>query len=160
MKKAAALLLALILALTAIPALGEDYSGLWYLNFYYKGEVLESSDAYKVYTDDVIVTVETLELKADGSVTALDSGAAGTWEATDTGIVLTLQDQPVQLTLTEAGLANAEQNVLLTREASLLTIGLIQDYATAAMAGETIDLPEGLTEDDVANALATLYSGE
>ena len=34
MKKMIALLLALMLALAAVPALGEDYLGVWYLNYY------------------------------------------------------------------------------------------------------------------------------
>ena len=121
MKKLAALMLAMVFALAALPALCGDYSGLWYLNFFSPGELLESGDVIKVYTEDVLITMEAFSLNSDGTVTRPDAdgseAAAGIWEAVDAGIRLAVDGN---------------------------------------MAGETLELPEGLTEDDVENAAAVL----
>ena len=156
MKKLAALMLAMVFALAALPALCGDYSGLWYLNFFSPGELLESSDVIKVYTEDVLITMEAFSLNSDGTVTRPDAdgseAAAGIWEAVDAGIRLAVDGNPIELAVDEAGLLNAEQGVLLTREPSQITLDLVRAF----MAGETLELPEGLTEDDVENAAAVL----
>lgn len=160
MRKLIALLLVLMLALAAVPALGEDYTGVWYLNYYDAAETLESNDAYNISTVDTIITVMDLTLNEDGSVTVSESEsvmpATGTWEATDIGVKLVLNDQPIELTAAEGSLVNKDERTLLSREPFPITFDLVMAYGKAAQAGETIELPEGVTEDDLQNALAVL----
>lgn len=106
-------MLAMVFALAALPALCGDYFGLWYLNFFSPGERLESSDVIKVYTEDVLITIEAFSLNSDGTVTRPDAdgseAAAGIWEAVDAGIRLAVDGNPIELAVDEAGLLNAEQ---------------------------------------------------
>ena len=111
MKKLTALLLALCMLLAVVPALGEDFSGTWYM-------VLED------------VNVGTLEMNADGTfsmtVQASDEAttAEGTWEATDAGVTLTVNGDPAEAIYdAEAGTINmngADSKMEFNEEGQLL----------------------------------------
>ncbi len=79
MKKLTAILLALCMLLAAVPALGEDFSGTWYM-------VLED------------VTLGTFDLNADGTAKMVMKAGEentleyeGTWEAADDGVTITME---------------------------------------------------------------------
>ena len=137
MKKLTALVLALILALAAIPALGEEFTGSWYLNM-------------------VGMTVGTLELAADGTITGemTEEAISGTWEATDNGVQLTIEGETVALIANEAGLATEDNSLSMTREPAKVTI---QDFAVYLQTGE---LPEGVTEEEMLEILNAMFGAE
>ena len=143
MKKLAALVLALILALAVTAALGEDFSGSWYLN-------------------TAGVTAGTVELNADGTaVYSMGTGDDaesynGTWVATETGVDLTVEGATLPLTANEKGLANEDEALYLTREPEKINLDQLQAYFIAMLSGETPEIPEGVTEEEMAAALAAL----
>ena len=139
MKKLAALVLALMMVLAAIPALGEDYSGLWNLNM-------------------AGVTVGSVQLNEDGTMvyTIADESINGTWAATDTGVDLTVEEVTLPLTANEKGLANEEEGIYATREAEKITLDMVKVYFQAILSGETPELPEGVTEEEMMAALSAL----
>ena len=144
MRKLTALVLALILALAAIPALGEeDYSGSWYLNM-------------------AGVTVGSVELNADGTMVyaIADESIEGTWAASEAGVDLTVEDVTLPLAANEKGLANEEEGVYLTREPEKIDLEMVSIYFQAILSGETPELPEGVTEDEMMAALTALLGGD
>ena len=144
MRKLTALVLALILALAAIPALGEeDYSGSWYLNM-------------------AGVTVGSVELNADGTMlyAIADESINGTWAASEAGVDLTVEDVTLPLTANEKGLANEEEGVYLTREPEKIDLEMVSVYFQALLSGETPELPEGVTEEEMMAALTALLGGD
>ncbi len=138
MKKLTALLLALCMLLAVVPALGEDFSGTWYM-------VLED------------VTVGTFEMNADGTfsmtVQASDEAttAEGTWEATDAGVTLTVNGDPAEAIYdAEAGtLTIAELPIPMQREKGKYEVQLMMDVLDVSKANE-VELPEGVTYLDAA----------
>ena len=138
MKKLTALLLALCMLLAVVPALGEDFSGTWYM-------VLED------------VNVGTLEMNADGtfSLTVQAGEEAnsieGTWEATDAGVTLTANGDPAEaLYDAEAGtLTIAKLPIPMQREKGKYEVQLMMDVLDVSKANE-VELPEGVTYLDAA----------
>ena len=138
MRKLTALVLALILALAAIPVLGEeDYSGYWYLNMFG-------------------VTVGYVEMNADGTMVyaVADDSYDGTWAVSDTGVDLTVEDTTITLTANENGLANEEYVIYLTRESEKINLNQAAIYIT------TGELPEGVTDQEMTAALRILLGEE
>ncbi len=143
MKKLTALLLALCMLLAVVPALGEDFSGTWYM-------VLED------------VTVGTLELNADGAfsmtVQASDEAntAEGTWEATDAGVTLTVNGDPAEAIYdAEAGtLTIAELPIPMQREKGKYEVQLMIDVLNMK---EDIEFPEGVTQLEASAAALKFY---
>ena len=138
MKKLTALLLALCMLLAVVPALGEDFSGTWYM-------VLED------------VNVGTLEMNADGtfSLTVQAGEEAnsieGTWEATDAGVTLTANGDPAEaLYDAEAGtLTIAKLPIPMQREKGKYEVQLMMDVLDVSKANE-VELPEGVMYLDAA----------
>lgn len=138
MKKLTALLLALCMLLAVVPALGEDFSGTWYM-------VLED------------VTVGTFEMNADGTfsmtvqVSDEATTAEGTWEATDAGVTLTVNGDPAEAIYdAEAGtLTIAELPIPMQREKGKYEVQLMMDVLDVSKANE-VELPEGVTYLDAA----------
>ena len=143
MKKLAALVLALMMVLAAIPALGEDYSGLWYLN-------------------TAGITGGTLELNADSSVVYTIQGEAynGTWTSNENGVEVTIEGVAILFTANENGLVNEEEQVYLTREPEKISIDQLMNYYIALATGETPELPEGVTQEEMDAALAAVLGGD
>ena len=143
MKKLTALLLALCMLLAVVPALGEDFSGTWYM-------VLED------------VTVGTLEMNADGAfsmtVQASDEAntAEGTWEATDAGVTLTVNGDPAEAIYdAEAGtLTIAELPIPMQREKGKYEVQLMIDVLNMK---EDIEFPEGVTQLEASAAALKFY---
>lgn len=138
MKKLTALLLALCMLLAVVPALGEDFSGTWYM-------VLED------------VNVGTLEMNADGTFSLnVQAGEEansieGTWEATDAGVTLTANGDPAEaLYDAEAGtLTISMLPIPMQREKGKYEVQLMMDVLDVSKANE-VELPEGVTYLDAA----------
>ncbi len=138
MKKLTALLLAMCMLLAVVPALGEDFSGTWYM-------VLED------------VNVGTLEMNADGTFSlTVQAGeeantAEGTWEATDAGVTLTVNGDPAEaLYDAEAGtLTISMLPIPMQREKGKYEVQLMMDVLDVSKANE-VELPEGVTYLDAA----------
>lgn len=145
MKKLMALVLALMLALAAIPALGEsvDYSGTWYIN-------------------ELGMTMGTFELNADGTVTSAMEGSDGpqngTWAVTENGITIDDATGSVEFVYTDGNLVFEAAGMVLSREASKITPEVFSAYLN----GELTELPEGVTEEDIlaiVEAMGQLLAG-
>ena len=143
MKKLAALVLALMMVLAAIPALGEDYSGLWYLN-------------------TAGITGGTIELKEDGSVVYNIQGEVynGEWKANENGIDVTIEDVTLPLTVNEDKLVNEEEEIYLTRDPEKITVDQLINYYVAIMSGENPELPEGVSQEEMDAALALVLGDD
>ena len=135
MKKLAALVLALILALAAIPALGEgaDYSGTWCLNM-------------------AGMTMGNIELGAEDKLvwTLPDQTVEGTWEATEAGVKISLLGDTIELVACEEGLTNEAAGIKLTRESEKVDLNMLINYL------QTKELPEGVTQEDIDAAITGL----
>ena len=128
MKKFFAILLALCLLLAALPALAEDFSGMWYL----------------VLTD---VDLGYFQLNEDGSLEGdiVGTGAlTGTWSATDASVTLTVDDEPLTLAWDGAMLYSSDLLIPVIREQGRVPSAVI----TAIGNGDMTDLPEGMTEEE------------
>jgi hypothetical protein len=138
MKKLTALLLALCMLLAMVPALGEDFSGTWYM-------VLED------------VTVGTLELNADGAFSlTVQAGEEsntleGTWEATDAGVALTAEGSPAVAAYdAEAGTLLLDViPIPMQREKGKYEVQLMIDVLNMK---EDIEFPEGVTQLEASTA--------
>lgn len=141
MKKILALMLVLCMALAAIPAMAEDFSGTWYWNL-------------------ADVTFSTFELKADGTYTADLAGqtAEGTWTADDASVTIDVMDASVVFTWDGTALTAEGLSAQLCREPAKLTYG----NALYVMDPETEGaepLPEGMTQED-AEAIVMNFATE
>ena len=139
MKKIFALMLALCLALAAIPTLAEtDFTGTWHV----------------VMTGMVLGTIE---LNADGTCVGVTTASGeekknnGTWTADGNAVTLTFEDQSMALTfdgtdlLLEEAAADKDMASILkfTRDAGTATV----DELCAYIANGTI--PEGRTKEEM-----------
>ncbi len=141
MKKILALMLVLCMALAAIPAMAEDFSGTWYWNL-------------------ADVTFSTFELNADGTYTADLAGqtAEGTWTADDASVTLDVMGASVVFTWDGTVLTAEGLSAQLCREPATLTYG----NALYVMDPETEGaepLPEGMTKED-AEAIVMNFATE
>ena len=128
MKKLFAILLALGLLLSALPALAEDFSGMWYLNL-------------------ADVDLGFFQLNEDGTMTGdvIGTGAIeGTWSSTDASVTLVVDDDPLVLAWDGAMLYSAELLIPVIREQGRMPSSII----TAIANDETPELPEGMTEEE------------
>ena len=129
MKKLMALLLMLCMLVAAVPALGEDYSGTWYLNM---GRV----------------TVGTMELNADGTGTMNAAAVFGdpielAWEAGENAVNITIAGDTGVFPYDGTQLAFPGYPIVFNREAGVITFEQMQNYMT------TQELPEGVTAEDM-----------
>ena len=140
MKKLTALLLALCMLLAVVPALGEDFSGTWYL-------VLAE------------VTAGKFELNADGTATADIPGQeetlTGTWTADDASVTITINDEPLPFAWDGEKLFSDQLPIPVIREAGRVSLDLVQKY----MNGEEYELPEGMTDMELLS-LAMTFAAE
>lgn len=126
MKRLTAMLLVLCVLSAAVPALGEDYSGTWYVTM-------------------ADVTVAYIRLNGDGtaemrSFTAKET-ITGTWTADGDIVTITAKDKPMDFVFDGTSLTNDESSPL-TREEGKLPLEVV----TRIMSGEEYELPEGMTE--------------
>ncbi len=130
MKKLFAILLALGLLFSALPALAEDFSGMWYLNL----------------TD---VDLGYFQLNEDGTMAGDVTGTGpieGTWSSTDASVTLVVvDDDPLVLAWDGATLYSAKLPIPVIREQGSVPASVIQ----ALENGKTPELPEGMTEEQV-----------
>ena len=130
MKKLTAILLALCLLLAAVPALGEDFSGTWYM-------VLAE------------VTAGQFDLNADGTATAQMPGQeetfTGSWTADDASVTITIDGSPLTFAWDGEKLFSDKLPIPVVREAGRVPMDLIQKY----MGGEEYELPEGMDEAEL-----------
>ena len=125
MKKVFAILLALGLLLSALPALAEDFSGMWYLNL----------------TD---VDLGYFQLNEDGTMTGDVIGAGaieGTWSSTDASVTLVVNGDPLVFSWDGTMLYSADLLIPVIREQGSVPASVIQ----ALENDETPELPEGMT---------------
>ena len=131
MKKWLSALLALCLLMTALPALGEDLSGMWYMTL-------------------AEVTIGYLYLNEDGTaeMVVLDDEEimTGTWTADDASVTLTLQDETVTLSLDGETLILDQLPVPFTREEGRVSM----DQIINLLNEEDFELPEGMTAEEMA----------
>ena len=139
MKKLTALLLALCMLLAAIPALGEDLSGSWYI-------VLED------------VNIGQFDLKADGTA-AMHMAAGekelnyeGTWESRENGIAVTFEGETLEMAYDAETdtISSSLFPVPVQREQGKYDVQLIMDVIN----GKEVELPEGVEQADVLMAAA------
>ena len=125
MKKLFAILLALGLLLSALPALAEDFSGMWYLNL----------------TD---VDLGYFQLNEDGTMAGDVIGAGaieGTWSSTDASVTLVVDGDPLVFSWDGTMLYSADLLIPVIREQGSVPASVIQ----ALENDETPELPEGMT---------------
>ena len=138
MKKILALLLVLCMMLAAIPALAEDFSGEWHF---------------------LIGTVEAgiCTLNADGTASISvnlgeEMSAEGTWSVEGDTITVVADGSPMDFTFDGTVYTSAVMPMSLSREAGKVTVAQLMEYMS------TQTLPEGVSEDDMAEALASFMS--
>ena len=130
MKKLTAMLLALCMLLAAVPALGEDLSGNWYMT------LADVSLGYFILNED-----GTAQLSIAGQ-----DEITGTWTADDeTSVTIVAEGSPATFTYDGTSLKSDLIPLGLTREEGKLPM----DVISAMMAGEEYELPEGMTEMDL-----------
>ena len=129
MKKIIALLLALCMLLTTIPALGEGPSGNWYMTL----------------TD---VSLGYILLNEDGTANlniASQTEITGTWIMDGDSVTITAEGEPLTFVYDGTSLKSDVFPLSLGREEGRLPMNVI----VSMMSGEEFELPEGMTEDDV-----------
>ena len=129
MKKLTAMLLALCMLLAAVPALGEDLSGNWYMT------LADVSLGYFLLNED-----GTAQLSIAGQ-----DEITGTWTADETSVTIVAEGSPATFTYDGTSLKSDLIPLGLTREEGKLPM----DVISAMMAGEEYELPEGMTEMDL-----------
>ena len=129
MKKLTAMLLALCMLLAVVPALGEDFTGTWYMTL-------------------AEVSMGSFVLNEDGTSTANVLGQdpyEGTWSADGDTVTITVDGAPAEFTFDGTNLVSTVIPVPLTREEGKLSMDII----TKMYSNEEYELPEGMTELDV-----------
>ena len=139
MKKWIALLMTLCLLAAAVPALGEDFSGNWYLTL-------------------ADVSMGVLALNADGtaSMTMMEQeGSTGTWTPGEGKVTVTIDGDAVDFIYADGMLTADVIPVPFSRNEGKLSMTVM----TQLMNGDSSGLPEGMTEDD-ARAIAMNFITE
>lgn len=145
MKKLTAMLLALCMLLAAVPALGEDFSGTWYM-------VLED------------VTLGTFDLNADGTAKMVMKAGEentleyeGTWEAADDGVTITMEGDALGFVYdAETDTLNSERfPIPMGKTTGSMNLELIAKVMNGA---EDIELPEGVSETEVKTKALLVYT--
>lgn len=139
MKKWIALLMTLCLLAAAVPALGEDYSGNWYMTI-------------------ADVSMGVLALNADGtaSMTMMEQeGSTGTWTPGEGKVTVTIDGDAVDFIYADGMLTADVFPVPFSRNEGKLSMTVM----TQLINGDSSGLPEGMTEDD-ARAIAMNFITE
>lgn len=130
MKKLTAMLLALCMLLAAVPALcDEDVTGFWAM----------------VLAD---VNLGYFDLKEDGTVTGEAPGqgeVTGTWTQEGNTVTITIDGDPAEFIYDGTTLVSDTLPVPLVREEGRLSF----DVALKMINGEDVELPEGMTQEDI-----------
>ena len=129
MKKLMALLLMLCMLVAAVPALGEDYSGMWYMTL-------------------AEVNFGTMALNADGSVEFNMMGQdpkTGTWTSEEGKVTITIEGNAADFIYADGALSSDIFPFPLNKEEGKVSMDLL----TKMMNGEDFDLPEGMTQEDL-----------
>ena len=130
MKKIMSLLLALCMLLAAASALADSAAGTWYITM-------------------AEVTMGTFELSEDGTAAVnifSQEPMTGTWSEEDTAVTITIDGQPQVFTNDGTSLTSEGFGIPVTREEGKISVDLISKM----MNGEEYDLPEGMTELELA----------
>ena len=138
MKKIFAMILALCLLLAAVPALAEDFSGLWNM-------VLAE------------VNLGWFDLNADGTLSADLVGvgeATGTWAVSDDTVSITIQGDTIDFAWDGTMLYSDDLMIPVIRGEGLVSSDLISAY----FSGEEYELPEGMTKEQVEEIGANFYT--
>ena len=138
MKKIFAMILALCLLLAAVPALAEDFSGLWNL----------------VLAD---VNLGWFQFNEDGTLSADLVGvgeATGTWTPGEDSIAVTIQGDSIVMTWDGTMLYSPDLMIPVVRDAGRIS----SDVISAVMNEEEYELPEGMTEEDVKTIASNFYT--
>ena len=126
MKKLTAMLLALCMLLAVVPALGEDFTGTWYMTL-------------------AEVSMGSFVLNEDGTSTANVLGQdpyEGTWSADGDTVTITVDGAPAEFTFDGTNLVSTVIPVPLTREEGKLSMDII----TKMYSNEEYELPEQAAE--------------
>ena len=129
MKKIFAMILALCLLLAAVPALAEDFSGLWNL----------------VLAD---VNLGWFQFNEDGTLSADLIGVGectGNWTPGEDSVTVTIQGDTVVMTWDGTMLYSSDLLIPVVRDAGRVS----SDVISAVMNDEEYELPEGMTEEDL-----------
>ena len=130
MKKILALVLVLCMALAAIPAMAEDFSGSWYMTL-------------------ADVTLGTFVLNEDGSanVNLIGEDSTGTWSAEGDTLTVTVDGEAVDFVWDGESFTTPLIPVPMTREAGKLTYNMVVGLMDPTAEGSE-PLPEGMTEEE------------
>lgn len=129
MKRLFATLLALCLLLASGSFAAEDVSGNWYMTF-------------------ADVTVGYIYLNEDGTAVANISNemdSTGTWSFDGSTVTVTIEGSPMDLAYDGTALTTDILPINFTREEGKLPLAFVQK----AISGEDVELPEGMTEEDL-----------
>jgi len=128
MKKWIALLMTLCLLAAAVPALGEDLSGNWYMTL-------------------ADVSMGSLVLSADGTAVfdLMGQGGTGTWTPGEGKVTVTIDGDSLDFIYADGALTAAVFPVPMVREEGKVSFDLLNQV----MVGETPELPEGMTQEDL-----------
>lgn len=129
MKKLTAMLLALCLLLAAVPALGGDVSGMWYITL-------------------AEVTLGYFRLNEDGTVEAQIPGQdayTGTWTAEGDKVTVTIEGAPMEFTYDGTSLTSEGFPIPVVREEGKLSADLVGKI----ISNEEYELPEGMTPEEM-----------
>ena len=138
MKKIFAMLLALCLLLAAVPALAEDFTGLWNL----------------VLAD---VNLGWFQFNEDGTLSADLVGVGettGTWTSTEDSVTVTIQGDSTVMAWDGTMLYSDDLMIPVIRDAGLVS----SDVISAVANEEEYELPEGMTEEDLKTIAANFYA--
>ena len=125
MKKIFAMILALCLLLAAVPALAEDFTGLWNL----------------VLAD---VNLGWFQFNEDGTLSADLVGVGettGTWTSTEDSVTVTIQGDSTVMAWDGTMLYSDDLMIPVVRDAGLVS----SDVISAVANEEEYELPEGIT---------------
>ena len=138
MKKLFAMILALCLLLAAVPALAEDFTGLWNM----------------VLAD---VNLGWFDFNADGTLSADLIGVGevtGIWSSTDDSVSVTIQGDTVVMAWDGTMLYSSDLLIPVVRDAGRVS----SDVISAVMNDEAYELPEGMTEEDLKTIASNFYT--
>ena len=130
MKKLTAMLLALCMLLAAVPALGDGPSGTWYLTL-------------------ADVTLGHIYLNEDSTAQVALPGQdamEGTWTADDASVTVTIDGDALTFAYDGTSLSSEMLPLPIVREEGKIGMDLISKI----MNGEDYELPEGMTQADMA----------
>ena len=129
MKKLTAMLLALCMLLAAVPALGEDASGNWYMT------LADVSLGYITLNTDGTAA---LGLPGQDEIT-------GTWTQEEGKVTVTAEGQSLDFAFDGTSLTSEMFPLSITREEGKVSM----DLMSKMMNSEEYELPEGMTETDM-----------